>query len=188
MAAIVTITALLPTMVNTANAWVIILAERSRTSGELASRIDAPILRNLQFDDHSDPTGADHAENNGRQYTQFINEGLTLLRAHSTSADSIGCLCFSNPFSYALLRPPAHGGSTFFDYGTNFTEKYIPAPDRLLGDAAVVMYAKKHYGLARLNILLEHCRFALSQHYQIVAESENWILFKNNSLVKKGSL
>ncbi|MFZ0593685.1 MAG: hypothetical protein WAM39_24710 [Bryobacteraceae bacterium] len=174
--------ALLPTLMATVNAWGLAMVARSRPQLSAASAmIDAPHLAGLRFYDRIDPTGVDHEEANGKTYASFVNEGLHLIRANSTSRETIGCLCFSNPFSYALLRDPASGGSPFFDYGTNFTERFLPAAARLVGNADILMYQKGGYRGGRTNILLEHCSALLAQRYDKIAESENWILFKRKA-------
>ncbi len=170
----------LPSIAGTINAWGMIAMERSRArSGpDQSFAVDAPLLQSLRFEDHADPTGTDRAENNGRPYVQFVNEGLHLLRAHSSGESKIACLCFSNPFAYALLRPPARGGSTFFDYGTNFTELHLPEPAQLLGDAALVLYSKSNFEGARTDVLLAHARPLLSERFRVVGESEHWVLYE----------
>ncbi len=171
--------ALLPTLMATVNFWGLRMVARSRPQlSAAAARIDAPHLAGLGFYDRIDPTGMDHAEANGKAYVAFVNEGLHLIQANSSGKDRIGCLCFSNPFSYALLREPASGGSPFFDYGTNFTERFIPSAARLVGNAEILMYPKGGYREGHPEILLEHCSPLLARHYDKVAESESWILFK----------
>lgn len=174
---ILAVVMLLPPMVATVNSWSIIWAERLRPPESPLAFVATPILSGLLFDDHADPTGLDHEANNGQPYISFINEGLDLITRNSGAADRIACLCFSNPFSYALLRKPPAGGSPFFEYTTNFTETYAPSARRILGDAEIVMYPKGRSEFSRLNILLNLCEPELSAHYRKAAESENWILF-----------
>jgi hypothetical protein len=44
-----------------------------------------------------------------------INEGLDLLRQHIGVNSRIACLCYSDPFSFALGLPPAVGTPLFWD-------------------------------------------------------------------------
>jgi hypothetical protein len=169
---------LLPTMVATLNSWAIIVAERNRPPESAPARVATPLLADLVFDHHADPTGLDHEPNNGEMYTGFLNEGLALLKQHSASTDRIVCLCFSNPFPYALQRIPARGGSPFFEYTTNFTDAHMPTPSRILGDAEVVLYPKGRSKFGKLEILLNACAPLLKDKYRIAGESENWTLFQ----------
>ena len=172
---VVTLAAICPILMDTLNAWGLIKRSEAREVTNVILRIKSPVLADLLFEEHPDWTGADHAENNGQAYVSFVNEGLALIRANSIQSDRIGCLCFSNPFSYALLRKPPHGGSPFFDYGTNFTETSAPSPDQIIGDADIVMYAKK---LHKNDVLLKRSDRVLLSRYVKAAESDNfWILF-----------
>lgn len=115
-----------PPLSDTVNGWGSVLRSRlSKDAAQHSVHIEAPHLAALAFNDHNEP-GTDPADNNGLAYATLVNEGLTLLRSNSGAGDRIACLWFANPFSYALLRAPARGGSTFFDYGTNFTDAHSP--------------------------------------------------------------
>jgi hypothetical protein len=144
--------------------------------------ITAGPVADLRFLPHFDPAETDQPEDNGSIYTTQINEGLELIRSHSTQQDSVICLCFSNPFSYSLQRPPAEGGATFFDYGTNFTDNISPPASRILGDAKLVIYPKESaLGYYKTpETLLEICKHQLAAAYHVVGESEHWVLLKHN--------
>lgn len=179
--AFVALIMLLPTIVGTIDSWGMIIAERSRAPEKPISSVNTPILQGLLFDNHSDPTGLDHGSSNGELYTGFINEGLTMLTANSSSSDRIVCLCFSNAFPYALLRRPAKGGSPFFEYATNFTEHHAPSAKRILGNAEIVMYPNGRPAFSRLDVLLELCQAELTAHYRKLVQSENWTMYRRTS-------
>lgn len=169
----------LPFIMDTVNAWAIQITMRQNTVLATAARIDSTPLVALVFDDHSDPVWG-QSEANGHILTSHINDGLQLIRAHSGSNDRIACLCYDNPFPYALLRPPMEGGAAFYDYGTNFTERFTPSAERILGNADVVVYPKTELDSLNVSTLLKICHRVLSERYHTVAESRDWILLKKN--------
>jgi hypothetical protein len=175
---LVGVLALLPYMTDTINGWgVVLMRNVARHSTVPNVRLDASPLRELKLDDHDDPA-ADLGANNGALLVNDVNEGLSLIRSHSDHKESVTCLCFSNPFSFALLRKPAEGGSTFFAYGTNFTSQFTPSASRILGDAELVIYPNQSVGDDRIEALLRICRADLAKHYRPIARSEHWILLK----------
>jgi hypothetical protein len=170
--------AVLPYMSDTLNGWgVVLMRNVVRRSDAPTLVIDAAPLWGLKLDDHSDPT-ADLAVNNGTPLVANINEGLSLIRSHSDPSQSIACLCFSNPFSYALLRAPALGGSTFFADGTNFTRQFAPSAARILGNSELVIYPNQKTGDDGVESLLQICGSQLAMHYRLLAHSEHWTLLK----------
>jgi hypothetical protein len=72
------------------------------------------------------------------------------------------------------------GGAAFYDYGTNFTERFTPSAERILGNADVVVYPKTEIDSLNVSTLLKICHNVLSQRYHTVAESRDWILLKKN--------
>jgi hypothetical protein len=169
----------LPFIMDTVNAWAIHITMRQNTDWATAARINSAPLVNLVFDDHSDPVWG-QSEANGHILTGHINDGLQLIREHSGPNDRIACLCYDNPFPYALLRPPMEGGAAFYDYGTNFTERYTPSAERILGNADVVVYPKTEIDSLNVSTLLKICHSLLSERYHTVAESRDWVLLKKN--------
>jgi hypothetical protein len=169
----------LPFIMDTVNAWAIHVTMRQNTVLATAARINSAPLVDLVFDDHSDPVWG-QSEANGHILTNHINDGLRLIRANSGANDRIACLCYDNPFPYALLRPPMEGGAAFYDYGTNFTERFTPSAERILGNADVVVYPKTELDSLNVSTLLKICHNLLSERYHAVAESRDWILLKKN--------
>lgn len=169
---------LMPTLTDTANGWGMVLRSNVlHGPGSSPARFDALPLAKLVLEDHDEP-GVDPASHNGTLYVARVNEGLALLRRASTPQDSIACLCFANPFSYALLRPPATGGSTFFAYGVDITSRYAPSAARILGNAEVVIYPKAYPDDSDAETLLAIVRADLTRHYNFAAESPTWVLWK----------
>jgi hypothetical protein len=166
----------LPTISDTCNAWAMEVASRRRPLLE-TERVSAGPLHDMRFIDHEDPTSFGRASENGQTLVRSVDDGLQLLRANSKDSDRIACLCFSNPFSYALSRLPQKGGATFYDYGVNFTSEVSPSPDRILGDASIVIYPKYSAG-RQTDALLGICASRLKSDFARIAESEGWVLLR----------
>lgn len=113
-----------------------------------------------------------------RRYTDYINEGLSLLRSNSTSRDSVVTLDFDNPFPFLLQTPPASGGTTCLHYMTTFNDTHHLSPDYLLGNATLVMWPKTYEepGLGR-GIERVYAD-AVRQRFTPVAENSMWRLLR----------
>ena len=174
---LVMLAAILPSIMDTVNAWAIEVTMRKNTVLASAARLDAAPFADMVFDDHVDPVWG-QSEANGHLLTNHVNDGLALLRRNSGPNDRIACLCYANPFPYALLRPPMEGGAAFYDYGTNFTERFRPSAERILGNADVVIYPKAEVNSPTVGTLLRICRSILSTRYRPAAESRDWVLLR----------
>jgi hypothetical protein len=168
-------------------AGLVIAAGLAAERGELedATTIDAPHLRGLLFlpDDNALRLA------NGRFYTDFVNDGLALIKKHSGPRDSVVVLGFTNPFSYALLRPPARGGSPFWGLNNNYSERSIPGTDKLIGDAAVVMIPKDKglYWKSAAPLLERECKPVLDKNFRLTGETNIWRMYIRTSPVSKTS-
>jgi hypothetical protein len=169
--------AILPTISDTVNGWGMMLRANISGTPTANSSIDAPHLRSLIFEDHNEPR-IDAAAHNGSLYVAQVNDGLALLRRSSRPEERIACVGFVNPFSYALLRPPAHGGSPFFGYAVNFTPRHSPDATRILGDAELVMQPKDHVADVNAAALVQVVGHELRAKYHIVDESSEWMLWR----------
>ncbi len=174
--ALVAAMALTPVFSGTVNAWGMVL--RAKVSGDDAgARVDAPQMRALVFDAHDEPR-IDEASHNGPQYVSRVNDGLALLRRSAGPRDRISCLCFANPFSYALLRQPPAGGSPFFGYGVNFTATAAPDVNQILGDADAVMQLRDNAGDPNARTLAVIAGPELDRRYRVAGESRDWVLWR----------
>ena len=142
------------------------------------SHIDASQMAALGFKDYSDAIWWGAEWHNGHLMTGRVNDGIALLRQHTTAAERIVCLCFANPFSYALLRQPPRGGSPFLDDGSSVSETSAPSAERLIGDADLVIYPKADPNPPTVATLLRICEPILSKNYRNLAESEQWVLLQ----------
>jgi len=48
---------------------------------------------------------------NGELFVRYTEEGMDLVKTHSGPNESVRSMTNTNPFSYALLRPPPPGGA-----------------------------------------------------------------------------
>jgi hypothetical protein len=146
---------------------------------EDATAIDAPHLRSLLFL----PEDSALRLANGRFYTNRVNDGLALIKKHSGSRDSVVVLGFTNPFSYALLRPPARGGSPFWGMNNNYSDQSIPDSGKLIGNAAVVMIPKDTglYRESAAPLLEQECKPVLDKNFRLAGETNIWRMYVRTS-------
>ena len=103
---------------------------------------------------------------------------MDLLRAHTRFNESVLGFGMSNPFSYGLLRPPAHGGAVYMT-DTNVHEKIMPPADRLIGDADIILIPTYHASQRPTMELVLHAYYSLLEaRYTPVAQSANWRLYR----------
>jgi hypothetical protein len=84
-----------------------------------------------------------------------------------------------NPFPYALLRPPAPGGTDAIDFNHQFSDEHKPTPDRLFGSADIVMIPKHPSGTdVNTRALLRNYLPSIQARFRLCAETEWWQLYK----------
>ena len=140
-------------------------------------RFQAPHLAGLVFYDgaESDP------HDNGALLVDYTSEAFELVRAHSRTEESVVSLTMSNPFSFGLLRPPAHGGAAFLA-STNVSAGLMPPLERLLGDAAILLDPKFQTSVEReRQAILQHYPQLLGGEYVLVAESDHWRMYRRRA-------
>src|ERR1051326_7009811 len=115
-----------------------------------------------------------------KDYVEFVNDGLSLINRHRRSNETVMALDFSNPFSYALGLKPAPGGATTLHYRGNFSETHHPAPDRLFGQANLVVVplvpSEKELELSIARIYGPY----LAAHYHLIGTSDKWRLYRRD--------
>lgn len=116
-----------------------------------------------------------------RGYGPYLNDGFDLLRRHSLPTESVMSLDFSNAFSFGLGRPPQRGGATCLQAGVTFSAKHAPPPERLFGDAELVMLPKWFTDDSIPNLVRKLYGPTLRANYKPVGESEYWTLFRRRS-------
>jgi len=111
----------------------------------------------------------------GPEYVAYINDGIALLRRASNSREAVANLDFSNPFAYALERPPFRGGCGAMQYHFSFSDEHTPSPEWLLGGAELVMVPK--YPTIPVGPLMRIYGEFLHRRFRLRAESSRWFLY-----------
>ncbi|HEX8280204.1 MAG TPA: hypothetical protein VF551_02405, partial [Chthoniobacterales bacterium] len=105
-----------------------------------------------------------------------INDGLRLLDENASPTARIETFDFTNPFPFASLRPPNKGGSAGWQRGFTLSERRYHPPERILGNADVVMVPKSSGNPPTTALLLELYADYLRAHFALGAETEHWSL------------
>jgi hypothetical protein len=113
-----------------------------------------------------------------RHYVEEVNDGCDLLNQQRRPQDSVLSLDFTNPFSFALGMKPPSGGTTWLQYRTNFDDIHGPSPERVFGDATLVMLPKVFSDYTLPETVPRIYGPFLKQHYALVAESVYWWLYR----------
>jgi hypothetical protein len=114
------------------------------------------------------------------QYTDFVNDGLALVRKFRQPDDTIMTLDFTNPFSYSLAMRPASGGTTVLQYETTFNDRFGPSASALFGSAKLVAIPKV-FTEPTLEMTISRLYGAyLHSHFKLVGQSKEWRLYRQN--------
>ena len=142
------------------------------------ARFREPHLANLLLYDLPDGTDAD-LRSSGRVYVKYVNDGVDLIRRFSAPAETIFTLDMANPFPYALLRKPAHGGSPALAFDHTFNDQHKPSTDWLFGAADIVM-VPKHPASSKpdADALFRNYLADIRVEFVLCGESDYWWLYK----------
>jgi hypothetical protein len=143
-------------------------------------RFKEPHLAALEFFDLKDPNHEReiYDNDNGQLFVGYTEEGMDLARANGGPNESIRGMGNSNPFSYALLRPPSRGGANDINV-TDVSRRLIPPPAMLLGDVDLILIP--HYPASErdvMDIVLSAYKGYLAHTYVTAAESPHWTLLR----------
>lgn len=132
-------------------------------------------LASIEFVDCATPC---LQNDNGQNFVHYTEEGIALVQANGKPGESVRGLGMSNPFSYATLRPPSHGGAVTLGK-TDVSAAVMPPEKFLIGDVALIL-APKFPATERetLAAILNAYPNMLGTEYLQVAESPNWILYR----------
>jgi hypothetical protein len=114
------------------------------------------------------------------EYTRAVNDGCELLRLYSQPSDRIVTMDLTNPFSFALQRPPATGDALWWDQHS-FTKLVHPDAERVFEHAAVVMVPKKPITAQPERQPMAVYAGYIDAHYTLVTESAYWKLYRPRS-------
>ncbi len=113
-------------------------------------------------------------------YAALVNDGIPLVEKYRKPADTLMSLDFVNPFSYALGMKPAYGGTSVFQYGTTFNDRFKPSPAFLIGSADLVAVPKKASDPTLDNSVPRLYGAYLLSHFHLIGESRDWKLYRRN--------
>jgi hypothetical protein len=114
------------------------------------------------------------------QYTRIVNDGCELLSLHSQPSDRIVTMDLTNPFSFALQRPPPTGDALWWDQHS-FTKRVHLDPERVFEHAAVVMVPKYPISVQTERQPMSVYSGYVEAHYTLAAESTFWRLYRRRS-------
>lgn len=143
--------------------------------GKPGYRFHEAHLASIEFVDCATPCSQN---DNGQNFVRYTEEGIALVQANGRPGESVRGLGMSNPFSFATLRPPSHGGAVNLS-NTNISADVMPPKKFLIGDVALIL-APKFPATERdtLAAILDSYPELLGTEYLRVAESANWILYR----------
>ncbi|MDQ2712903.1 MAG: hypothetical protein M3Y24_11870 [Acidobacteriota bacterium] len=113
-------------------------------------------------------------------YTALVNDGIPLVEKYRRPGDTLMSLDFSNPFSYSLGMKPAYGGTSVFQYGTTFNDRFKPSPAFLMGSADLVAVPKTASDPTLDNNVPRLYGPYLLSHFHLIGESRDWRLYRRN--------
>jgi hypothetical protein len=152
-------------------------AQQSLLGPPLPAHFEAPPLRRLLSREL--PPDWDETYD-GKYLVDLINDGTALLQSASRPSESVITLDSINPFSFALKRQPAEGGSPWLgpDY---FNPGHMPPIEWMIGGADLVMIPKNQtWGPAWLKGVFGGF---VERNYGLAAESRNWRLYRRKGNV-----
>jgi hypothetical protein len=151
--------------------------------GNPGYRLHATHLASIEFVDCAPSLveGPCLPNDNGQNFVRHTEEGIALVQANGRPGESVRGLGMSNPFSFATLRPPSHGGAVNLS-STNVSLPFMPPKRFLMGDVALILVPKFPTSTSHiLAWVLASYPELLGVDYLRVAESANWILYRRAS-------
>ncbi|MGH9656473.1 MAG: hypothetical protein ACRD6B_23780 [Bryobacteraceae bacterium] len=116
----------------------------------------------------------------GEAYTEFVNDGLRLVKQYRQPGETVMCLGFSNPFSYGLGIPPAPGGTTVMQYRSTFDDTHRQSPQQLFGKADLVMLPKLSSSPDSGDSIHRLYVPYLKKHFRAIGKSRFWFLYRRD--------
>lgn len=155
--------------------------EQKVLPGKATYHLNEAHLESMKFADCSEPGSPN---DNGQNFVRYTEEGIALIQTNTRPGESVQGMGMSNPFSFATLRPPSHGGAVNLSK-TNIALYAVPPKKLLFGDVALLMVPK--FPASERDTLAAIERSypeLLGTEYLRVAESPNWVLYRRaNGLV-----
>lgn len=117
----------------------------------------------------------------GREYVNYMNSGVALIKAHGLEKETIETFDFSNPFPLLLSAKPANGGALWWHYDYTFDTRSHPAAEKILKHTQVLMVPQTGKNLPfnalATRQLLEIYGQTINRDFTLVGANESWRLF-----------
>jgi hypothetical protein len=114
---------------------------------------------------------------NGKVLVDRVNEGMRLLQKTSSPRETVFVLDVVNPFSFALLRRPAAGGTPLFGGGA-LNPRDLPFLDRMFSQADIIMVRNNPRLDTDAASLPRRFGWYVQKSFRLVAESPSWYLYR----------
>jgi hypothetical protein len=153
-------------------------AIRNHTS----SRFDSARLRNWVPQDWTGEN-PNYVTRNGQPLILATNDGIQLLRNLSRQDETVFCIAYDNPFSFALGRRPAEGGALWLYEGNNFSIRH-PLPEyTAIGHPDLLMVEQPNYVEGNTTkAILSLYPDLLTKEFAFAGSSQYWTLYRRRSL------
>jgi hypothetical protein len=131
-------------------------------------------------------------ETTGAEYVEAVDDGLGLIRRHSTPRDGVLTFDEFNPFNYLLDRPSPTGGFAAAAYNYIFSDAAHPSAERFFGNTRYLMVRKYKKAnpdaIENDKIEVEDVRALmriygrmLQSWYFPVEETDHWVLWEKRA-------
>ncbi len=144
-------------------------------------RFDSPRLRNWVPQDW---TGEDpnYVSRNGKPLILATNDGIHLLQRLSRPDETVFCIAYDNPFSFALGRRPAPGGALWLYMGNNISTRYPLPENMVIGHPDLLMVEQPNYVEGNTTkAILSLYPDLLTKEFAFVGSSQYWTLYRRRS-------
>ena len=120
-----------------------------------------------------------YVSRNGEPLISATNDGIRLLQNLSRPDETVSCIAFANPFSFALGRRPAPGGALWLYLGSDFSLAHPLPENTLIGHPDLLMVEQPNYveGNTKQAILALYPGL-LTKEFALVGSSQYWTLYR----------
>ncbi len=148
-------------------------------------RFESASLRNWVPQDWTGEN-PNYVTRNGQPLILATNDGIQLLRSLSRQDETVFCIAYDNPFSFALGRRPAEGGALWLYLGNNFSTRH-PLPEyTVIGHPDLLMVEQPNYVEENTTkAILSLYPDLLTKEFAFVGSSQYWTLYRRRSLLPR---
>jgi hypothetical protein len=147
-----------------------------------AAAVEVPGMQRMAFYELDMSTLDQFKYETGSDFADYLDDGVHLLREHSSPQESILTVGYCNPFPYLLRRKPAHGGSPWFHLGNDISKTHPLDAKAVFGDADLIMLPESPSSHRDSDIELQVIYHQyLVDHFSFVARSNWWMLYRRKS-------